>query len=444
MWSNKAERDRLSVEKGHSLSMAIRVEDRLHRDIIATGDKLWFTVRPDSYEMSPSDVDATISAEGVITTTPQGKVFRVDVQASQLALDPELEWFYDLTYVTGGYSVSLRNGEFEVAPNVTNRGAGSTFAGGNGAYSLVATVSDRNLVNVTSSLPMPQKGDNGTSTLLTNSALSEVIGAEQTIPGSSLETFGREIALGDLLFSTVTKGVLAQITAIQLAGGVVSVTATTKQVYGLETLKALLDTALRPESITQIDLEWLAPKAAVQLPPGYTYRVGDLVFSQAAEAGALDKYLVVSLVTAVGASDLSVTTKIVYPMFADLDTIQDMVDLKVSKTQTINGVALTGPNTEVNADTIPDGTSKKTMTAAERSKLDGVATGATKNATDAQLRNRSDHTGMQAISTVTGLQGALDVRPTSEGAGAIWLGTQAMYDQIVVKNPTTLYFIKVA
>ena len=442
MWSNKAERDRLSVEKGHSLSMAIRVEDRLHRDIIATGDELWFTVRPDSYEMSPSDVDATISAEGVITTTPQGKVFRVDVQASELALDPELEWFYDLTYVTGGYSVSLRNGEFEVAPNVTNRGAGSTFAGGNGAYSMVDTVSDRNLVNVTSNLPMPQKGDNGTSTLLTTSELSEAIGGERTIPGSSLETFGREIALGDLLFSTETKGVLAQITAIQLAGGVVSVTATTKQVYGLETLKALLDTALRPESITQIDLEWQVSKAAAQLPPGYAYRVGDLVFSQAAEPGALDKYLVVSLVTEVGASSLSVITKIVFPMFADLDTIQDMVDLKVSKTQTVNGVALTGPNTVVNADAVPDGTSKKLMTAAERTKLAGIATDATKNSTDAQLRNRDTHTGSQAISTVTGLQASLNARPTAEGVGAIWLGTQAMYDQIVTKNPTTLYFIK--
>lgn len=442
MWSNKAERGRLSVEKGHSLSMAIRVEDRLHRDIIATGDKLWFTVRPDSYEMSPSDADATISAEGVITTTPQGKVFRVDVQASQLALDPELEWFYDLTYVTDGYSVSLRNGEFEVAPNVTNRGAGSTFTGGNGAYSLVATVADRNLLNVTGALPMPEKGDDGHSSFLTSAMLSEVVGETTTVPAAQLDSFGREVAVGDLLFSTVNKGVLAQITAVQLSGGVSSVTAMTKQVYGLETLKALLDTATRDKSITQIDLGWEVPKASAQLPPGYQYHVGDMVFSQASELGALDKYLVVSLVTAVNETSLSVQTKIVYPMFADLDTIQDMVDLKVSKTQTVNGVALTGPNTVVNADTIPDGTSKKTMTAAERSKLDGVATGATKNATDAQLRDRSDHTGMQAISTVTGLQGALDVRPTSEGAGAIWLGTQAMYDQIVTKNPTTLYFIK--
>ncbi|MBK3870975.1 pyocin knob domain-containing protein [Stutzerimonas frequens] len=43
-----------------------------------------------------------------------------------------------------------------------------------------------------------------------------------------------------------------------------------------------------------------------------------------------------------------------------------------------------------------------------KTKLDGIAAGATANATDAQLRDRSTHTGTQAISTVTGLQTALD------------------------------------
>ena len=60
------------------------------------------------------------------------------------------------------------------------------------------------------------------------------------------------------------------------------------------------------------------------------------------------------------------------------------------------------------ADTITDGTTNKTFTAAEKTKLAGVATGATANSTDAALRDRSSHTGAQAISTVTGLQTALD------------------------------------
>jgi hypothetical protein len=45
---------------------------------------------------------------------------------------------------------------------------------------------------------------------------------------------------------------------------------------------------------------------------------------------------------------------------------------------------------------------------AAKTKLDGIAAGATANATDAQLRDRATHTGTQAISTVTGLQTALD------------------------------------
>lgn len=50
------------------------------------------------------------------------------------------------------------------------------------------------------------------------------------------------------------------------------------------------------------------------------------------------------------------------------------------------------------------------MVAADKSKLDGVATGATANATDVQLRDRATHTGTQAIATVTGLQTALDLK----------------------------------
>lgn len=50
------------------------------------------------------------------------------------------------------------------------------------------------------------------------------------------------------------------------------------------------------------------------------------------------------------------------------------------------------------------------FTAALLTKLNGIATGATKNATDAQLKNRATHTGTQAISTVAGLQTELNNR----------------------------------
>jgi len=43
------------------------------------------------------------------------------------------------------------------------------------------------------------------------------------------------------------------------------------------------------------------------------------------------------------------------------------------------------------------------MSAADKTKLDGVATGATANSTNATLLARSNHTGTQAVSTITGL-----------------------------------------
>ncbi|MCC6478338.1 MAG: hypothetical protein IT552_03935 [Sphingomonadaceae bacterium] len=47
---------------------------------------------------------------------------------------------------------------------------------------------------------------------------------------------------------------------------------------------------------------------------------------------------------------------------------------------------------------------------ADKAKLDGIASGATVNAPDAQLRDRSTHTGDQPIGSVTGLQPALDAK----------------------------------
>jgi hypothetical protein len=59
-------------------------------------------------------------------------------------------------------------------------------------------------------------------------------------------------------------------------------------------------------------------------------------------------------------------------------------------------------------DDVLDGTIHKQYSATEKTKLAGIATGATANDTDANLKNRANHTGSQAISTVTGLQTALD------------------------------------
>lgn len=64
-------------------------------------------------------------------------------------------------------------------------------------------------------------------------------------------------------------------------------------------------------------------------------------------------------------------------------------------------------------DDIPDGTTTKQYTATEKTKLAGVATGATANDTDANLKARANHTGTQAISTIVNLQTSLDGKAAS-------------------------------
>ena len=110
-WSNKSTRTRLTVEKSHSLSLSVRVEDRLHNDIIQTGDECWMTIRREPYSTTDAtDTEATVKLDGVQVDTDQGKIFRLDIQASALNLDPEEEWFYDITYVTGGQPHQPRGG----------------------------------------------------------------------------------------------------------------------------------------------------------------------------------------------------------------------------------------------------------------------------------------------------------------------------------------------
>jgi hypothetical protein len=66
----------------------------------------------------------------------------------------------------------------------------------------------------------------------------------------------------------------------------------------------------------------------------------------------------------------------------------------------------------ISADKLADGTTYKLFLLAERTKLAGIAVGATANSADATLLDRSNHTGVQSISTVSGLQAALDARAT--------------------------------
>lgn len=77
--------------------------------------------------------------------------------------------------------------------------------------------------------------------------------------------------------------------------------------------------------------------------------------------------------------------------------------------------------------TFDDGTNQYTaFTNAIKAKVDGIAAGATANATDAQLRDRATHTGTQSVGTITGL-GSLATQGdgskgdiTVSGSGSSW------------------------
>lgn len=62
------------------------------------------------------------------------------------------------------------------------------------------------------------------------------------------------------------------------------------------------------------------------------------------------------------------------------------------------------------ADSIVDGTTNHAFTAADDTKLAGIATGATANSADATLLARANHTGSQAASTISDFATAADAR----------------------------------
>lgn len=69
------------------------------------------------------------------------------------------------------------------------------------------------------------------------------------------------------------------------------------------------------------------------------------------------------------------------------------------------------------ADTLVESATVKLFTASERDKLANIALNATANATDALLRDRGTHTGSQPISTITNLQSTLDGKESLASKG---------------------------
>ena len=85
------------------------------------------------------------------------------------------------------------------------------------------------------------------------------------------------------------------------------------------------------------------------------------------------------------------------------------------------------------------------FTTASETKLSGIAAGATQNASDAALRDRSTHTGTQPISTVAGLQTALDGKATAAQGALADTALQSETDPTVpawAKQPTKPSYTK--
>ena len=96
-------------------------------------------------------------------------------------------------------------------------------------------------------------------------------------------------------------------------------------------------------------------------------------------------------------------------------------------TEVANNSSVTANSAKVSADgsvtTHSDVTSAgsgQIITTTERNKLAGIASGATANASDANLKNRANHTGTQTLSTISdaGTSASLDVATTGDASAS--------------------------
>ena len=384
----------------------------------------------------------------------ESRLFKFAIQASALDLDPELDWWYDITYVKDNYSMSIGAGEFEVTANPTNRGASlDPFGGVGDVFQLVSTINGRNLLNVTATLPMPQTGPPGTGTYYTTAALNEAVAGTATVKLATIVVVaGRTLQVGDILFSSLTKGVLSVVTNINWAAVPITVEATTLQVYGKDGLNALLDQTFRDTSVGQPFAAfaaspphptntWQINKTDAPIPAGVglQYHVGDYVMHHAGVTDdAVSTVLVISLVTAVGATTLTVRPVVVFPLFLNSYQLQNMLesyallghthaiadttglggalDGKVPVARKVNGKALTADVTLSPDDFSGDGVNFKRYSAAEKMKLG-------------------------ALPEAAALALSLDGKPDSADIDNIKVMTLAAYTALPVKDPRTQYLI---
>lgn len=99
-------------------------------------------------------------------------------------------------------------------------------------------------------------------------------------------------------------------------------------------------------------------------------------------------------------------------LLTKVNNIEAAADITDAANVAAAGAFMTATDT---SDDITEGATNLFFTSAEKTKLDNIATAATANSSDAILLDRANHTGAQAISTVTGLQTALDGKLSTTG-----------------------------
>jgi hypothetical protein len=86
---------------------------------------------------------------------------------------------------------------------------------------------------------------------------------------------------------------------------------------------------------------------------------------------------------------------------------------------TYDAKGLVTAGSDATQDDIGDGTTNKQYSATEKTKLAGIATGATANSSDATLLNRANHTGTQTASTISDFNTAADTRIAAASINAL-------------------------
>jgi len=127
-------------------------------------------------------------------------------------------------------------------------------------------------------------------------------------------------------------------------------------------------------------------------------------------------------------------------------SIQTQLDGKVDENGAITGATktkitydtkgLVTAGADATQDDIGDGTTYKQYSATEKTKLAGIATGATANSSDATLLARANHTGTQTASTISDFSTAADARITA-ATGVSVQGYDADLATIAGLTPTT-------